>query len=543
MSVHSASACEQGPFRPNNEDRVIERTAAGLFAVIDGVGGHDDGDLAADIAQAVLTERCVGSPSRPTLIAAFAEANRRIVAEAEARGSAEGMACVATVAWLNRETREVIIGHVGDTRAYLFAPDGSGAMITRDHGVVGTELPEAAAMVADDRNVVTKVIGLEPVDDAERWVDVYERRVEPAELLVLATDGLSDYVSRGGLSALVEAHAEWPRELVDAIVVSAIAGQHERERGDNIGVVVVRIWGPPQRPAVAPPSTVWPKATISPVAAPSWRSHRAAAVGAAVFAAVLGALFLFLGNRPVPVTSPTLAEIAEDACADVSRWLTGACRDRPMVAAGDGPVQLGGAWGSTAIAGAGRWRVIGSDPVEIAPQAVVTWSKFDLHGSELSVLRVGRGARLILDRVQWHAPSATQRWVLEEGAVVELRGGRFDLGTLRTELSADAMLIVDGAQLRVAEGEPVFGAPAPGARIRLDRASLELGTAPLFDDSIAPEDLGEILALGDESVRTTVLRVAQTKAGGPRWNRLGPLELAALRGFGIEIDAQRNEEL
>src|SRR5436305_7050170 len=114
----SAAASDQGPVRDNNEDRVLTDDVRGIYAVIDGMGGHEAGEQAADIAlERIRTrlERQTGTPEQ-RVREAIALANNAIHEAAQSKPEWSGMACVLTAAVI--EDGRVTAGHVGDSRLY-----------------------------------------------------------------------------------------------------------------------------------------------------------------------------------------------------------------------------------------------------------------------------------------------------------------------------------------------------------------------------------------------------------------------------------------
>ncbi len=162
----SAAATDTGLLRDHNEDRYWIDAERGVFLVVDGVGGHAAGELAAQTAVETIRElligrrrRCVrpgsvagASPTSPEerVRAAIAAANNRIFETAAHDVKHKGMACVLTLAIV--EDGQITIGHVGDSRLYLIW-NGAIRKLTSDHSPVGQdedagELTEAGSHAA-----------------------------------------------------------------------------------------------------------------------------------------------------------------------------------------------------------------------------------------------------------------------------------------------------------------------------------------------------------------------------------------------------------
>jgi protein phosphatase len=215
----------------------------GVFAVADGMGGHEAGDVASQLALRVAAQHAlgevvgpaaVGEPlpdSRQWLTAATQAANRAVFEQRRAAGSDMGttlviallVGCTATIA------------NVGDSRAYLLAEDGI-SRITTDHSVVERlvathQISRGEAADHPQQNVIYRVIG----DKARLDVDLFERSLNPGDALLLCSDGLS------GMVADDEAWHIWrtstsPQEACDRLVEAANQAGGE----DNIAVVIVQ---------------------------------------------------------------------------------------------------------------------------------------------------------------------------------------------------------------------------------------------------------------------------------------------------------------
>ena len=169
-SFACAGATDPGRRRKRNEDRLLVDAEAGVFAVVDGVGGHSGGAEAAELAVEVigrgLRDAAVPLRDRPRL--ALLQANNEIHGLAADHVDWQGTGCVVTAAII--ADGRVFVGHVGDSRLYKFRP-GAISQVTRDHSPVGEleqrgELSEIEAMHHPRRNEVFRALG-----DAERSDD------------------------------------------------------------------------------------------------------------------------------------------------------------------------------------------------------------------------------------------------------------------------------------------------------------------------------------------------------------------------------------
>lgn len=226
--------------REVNEDRFHCDPAAGVYLVVDGIGGYRAGEVAADLARELIVRRLQHKTGTlgERIREAVAAANNAIVERAEADASLAGMACVLTVAVV--ENGWLTVGHVGDTRLYI-VQQGRLHKVTCDHSPVGMredlgELSEAEAMAHPLRNEIWRDVGSAqraPCDDG--FVDLHRLPFDPGLRLLLCTDGLTDLVPQHDLEALLAAHAADPGAAVDALIDAALAAGGD----DNVTAVVV----------------------------------------------------------------------------------------------------------------------------------------------------------------------------------------------------------------------------------------------------------------------------------------------------------------
>ncbi len=208
--VNAAAASDRGRLRTGNEDRHYVDVDRGVFLVVDGVGGHAAGEVAAAIAVDVITqrlERPIGTPAQ-RVREAIALANNEILRQAERSPAHAGMTCVLTLALLTED--QLTIGHVGDSRLYKLTRDGL-RKLTHDHSPIGEredaqEISEADAMKHPRRSEVFRDVGSafhEP-DDPD-FIELVDATFEPDAALLLCSDGLSDMISSAVILRTVRA--------------------------------------------------------------------------------------------------------------------------------------------------------------------------------------------------------------------------------------------------------------------------------------------------------------------------------------------------
>ncbi|MDP2496692.1 MAG: Stp1/IreP family PP2C-type Ser/Thr phosphatase [Candidatus Palauibacterales bacterium] len=245
-SWSSAAVSDRGRVRDSNEDSVLELPGDGLFAVADGMGGHAAGEVASRLAVETLEDRLAGDPSLPSagrMAEAVRDANRSILRDADENPGRSGMGTTLTALALEADGRWRI-GHVGDSRAYLYR-DGELRQLTTDHSWVGKrvaagELTREEARRHPMSSVLERALGTSR--DVE--VDVEEGRAGAGDLFLLCSDGLSDMLPHAELESLLGEHAGagtdgGPQDLADRLVSAA----NRAGGGDNITVVLVRLSG------------------------------------------------------------------------------------------------------------------------------------------------------------------------------------------------------------------------------------------------------------------------------------------------------------
>jgi serine/threonine protein phosphatase PrpC len=244
-----AAVSDMGRRRTNNEDRFYVDAERGIFAVIDGVGGHAAGEHAAAAAVDVLKERLERPTGTPEdrIREAIALANNEIYRLSRSQPDWAGMACVLTVAVVEDDV--VTVGHVGDSRLYLLRP-GSLRKITHDHSPVGEredrgDISEAEAMRHPRRNEIFRDVGsAEKAPDDPAFIEITTFEMPSDGAILLCSDGLTDLVPGAEIRAGVERYAP----DYDAAIRALVDAANHAGGKDNITVVVVA--SPGYRPAI-----------------------------------------------------------------------------------------------------------------------------------------------------------------------------------------------------------------------------------------------------------------------------------------------------
>jgi PPM family protein phosphatase len=237
-TLRAAFRTDPGRVRTNNEDVPLVDSDRGVYGVIDGVGGHAAGEVAAALACDVILQRLgrpLGTPAE-RVREAIAIANNEIFRRAEESPELRGMTCVVTLAVVTDGS--LTIGHVGDSRLYKLRAEGI-RKLTHDHSPVGEredaqEISEAEAMRHPRRNEVFRDVGSGYRDkDEADYVEVIEEPMERDCAILMCTDGLTDMVPSPIIERIVRQHAGNPEAVAEALVAAA----NDAGGKDNVTVV------------------------------------------------------------------------------------------------------------------------------------------------------------------------------------------------------------------------------------------------------------------------------------------------------------------
>jgi protein phosphatase len=223
-----------GNKRRRNEDSFV--VAPPLFAVADGMGGAQAGEVASKLAAAALEDTDLGSAGgEERVVALIQEANRRVYERSNADPSASGMGTTITAALV--EGTRVTFGHVGDSRAYLLR-DGVLEQLTEDHSLVNElmksgKLSPEEAETHPQRSVITRALGTDPDVD----VDTFVIDAQEGDLFLICSDGLTTMVGDEDILDLLERN----HDDLDRAAKSLVAAANRAGGEDNITVVAFSI--------------------------------------------------------------------------------------------------------------------------------------------------------------------------------------------------------------------------------------------------------------------------------------------------------------
>ena len=240
MLARFTGVTDPGRRRRRNEDAYVCEPP--LFAIADGMGGAQAGEIASGLAAAVLEEATGDEPSdqqgEERVASLIQEANRRVFQRSNEDAATSGMGTTMTVALVDNSAGTIAFGHVGDSRAYRVR-GGELEQLTDDHSLVG-ELVRSGRLSPEEaeshpqRSVITRALGTEPDVD----VDTFTVEAERDDIYLLCSDGLTDMISASEILGVVEASGDL-EDAARALVNAANAGGGE----DNITVVLFQIDG------------------------------------------------------------------------------------------------------------------------------------------------------------------------------------------------------------------------------------------------------------------------------------------------------------
>ena len=256
MDYEYSALSDVGCVRTNNEDAVLLDRQHGIVVLADGMGGYNAGE----VASALAVEQ-IGSQLARWLLSQGARAvkvrdlrrameicvdntNRAIFDASHTNPDYAGMGTTLVMAAPLGAT--LVIGHVGDSRAYRWRA-GSLARLTRDHSLLQEHIDaglitQEEAAVSSYRSLVTRALGVEDTV----LLDVQEVPVDPGDVFLLCSDGLTDMLTDDEL-----ADALGDTGPLDALSQRLVDMANEGGGRDNVSVALIRAPATPQKPATA----------------------------------------------------------------------------------------------------------------------------------------------------------------------------------------------------------------------------------------------------------------------------------------------------
>ncbi|RTL15935.1 MAG: Stp1/IreP family PP2C-type Ser/Thr phosphatase [Burkholderiales bacterium] len=250
MILEFFSATDVGRARDNNEDSVALDEAAHLAVLADGMGGYNAGEVASQMLTSFISSELgrwlndAGREARAGEVKRAMEicvdnANRAIFNAANTNPRYAGMGTTLVLGVFRPEG--LLLGHVGDSRAYRMRA-GRLTQITRDHSLLQEQIDAGLLTVEEaafssNKNLVTRAVGVEDTV----LMELHLHEVQPRDLFLFCSDGLSDMLDDDTLAGLLSANAALP-EAARALINAA---NHNGGR-DNIALILARAEGRPR---------------------------------------------------------------------------------------------------------------------------------------------------------------------------------------------------------------------------------------------------------------------------------------------------------
>ncbi len=236
--IDSAGKTDVGLVRDKNEDSLLVDPQLGLYVVCDGMGGHVGGQVASQLAVATLADSVAqgGDPGDEAdiIVRAIKHANAAVFNKAKSDPELHNMG--TTVVAMRRDGDVLHMSHVGDSRIYRLR-GGQLEQVTRDHSLINLyeDNPELAARFGPpNSNVIVRAVGLR--DSVE--VDHRAIAMEPGDLYLLCSDGLTDMIEDWMLKEIMLDGAEGPiEECAEALIRAALSNGGV----DNTTALLVRV--------------------------------------------------------------------------------------------------------------------------------------------------------------------------------------------------------------------------------------------------------------------------------------------------------------
>jgi PPM family protein phosphatase len=255
MQFEFFSQTHTGRLRTNNEDAVAQDTSANLAILADGMGGYNAGEVASNMACDLIKSDLSRWLHEAAAMADDVDvqhamslcsdkANRAILDAATHNPDYIGMGTTLVVAVFR--PRRVLIGHIGDSRAYLWR-DGKLQQLTKDHSLLQEQIdaglltPEEAAF-SSNKNLVTRAMGVEEFVK----LDISSHDLQVGDTVMMCSDGLSDMLDDPAIASVMFSHITGA-SLAD-LGLSLIQAANEAGGKDNIAVSLVQAIASPETP-------------------------------------------------------------------------------------------------------------------------------------------------------------------------------------------------------------------------------------------------------------------------------------------------------
>jgi protein phosphatase len=252
LEFEASGATDVGMKRRLNEDVFVVDSEAGLYLVADGMGGHAAGEVASRVATDEILRSFKEGPTDAEktwpehwnseisaaanlIVDSIVAGHHRVTMAMNKDAELKGMGTTVVVAVHLAGEENIVICHVGDSRAYRYRRGGL-SLLTNDHSWVHEQveagfLTEEAARTHPLKNVVTQALG----GNSEPKVDVLEDAIEEDDIYLLCSDGLNSMLTDAEIGAVLETGGS-----LDETCNRLITEANERGGNDNISVVLMR---------------------------------------------------------------------------------------------------------------------------------------------------------------------------------------------------------------------------------------------------------------------------------------------------------------
>jgi PPM family protein phosphatase len=250
LEIEFAQVSDPGKKRGHNEDclgsvlaETPERaqTHGWLFAVADGLGGHEKGEVASSIAIEAVTSgfrSAVAGEPYPSLLQRLVQAANIQVYEAGRAASPGGVSMGTTIVACALRFDRAAIAHVGDSRCYLIR-QGRATLLTRDHTVVNDQirigvLSAREAAQSEARHLLSRSLG----NDLFVGVETSDHQIFAGDIFLLCSDGFHGSIETAELGKLLTQTPDLHQTAANLVALA-----NERDGGDNISVQLIRVRG------------------------------------------------------------------------------------------------------------------------------------------------------------------------------------------------------------------------------------------------------------------------------------------------------------
>ena len=249
-AIEVATATDSGMVRSHNEDSIATDVDIGLAVLADGMGGYNAGEVASGIAVAMLmtemkqvleksnpydVDGAGGTLAEKLVRENSAKANGAIYQTATSQPQYAGMGTTLVIALFydNRMT----VGHIGDSRLYRLRGDAF-EQVTRDHSLLQEQIDSGLiskeqARFSQNKNLVTRAVGIDPEVETE----IHTYAVEPGDIYLLCSDGLSDMV----VDEEIHSTLSTLQSNLQLAATQLVQLANDSGGRDNISVILVRI--------------------------------------------------------------------------------------------------------------------------------------------------------------------------------------------------------------------------------------------------------------------------------------------------------------